>query len=374
MSNQAGPSTVSQASLLDLKAITAEHVDRFAKEGRKAVKGQPRNRALDKKKDPFDRPSPGLVKRLAAEARNDAKSRRFAEEDGLNEEQRRAILKAKAKKYEAIRKGDFSGMSQKEMEEAVIDFERKMEADGYSSHSSDEDESARPSRPKWHDEDEQEDDGDDDDDLARVEYIDEMGRTRTGTRKEAKEAERLRSGRRGEREAVQGIESGQEGSAYAEVLKLTRHLVDGDQNFFPVYEPDQDALKKKYREAEEEARAHHYDSTKEVRVKGAGQYQFSLDEETRAEQMASLASERQETEDARSKAAQSQRKGLSAAQEARKRKADERKALIEAKRAKMLGGEKEVERLREEKSKRETDDFLKNLENELDASEVKKRQ
>jgi hypothetical protein len=40
-------------------------------------------------------------------------------------------------------------------------------------------------------------------------------------------------------------------------------MVDGDQNFFPVYEPDADALRKKWREAEEEARAHHYDSTKE---------------------------------------------------------------------------------------------------------------
>ena len=40
-------------------------------------------------------------------------------------------------------------------------------------------------------------------------------------------------------------------------------MEDGDQNFFPVYEPDADALKKKWLEAEEEARAHHYDSTKE---------------------------------------------------------------------------------------------------------------
>lgn len=42
-------------------------------------------------------------------------------------------------------------------------------------------------------------------------------------------------------------------------------MTDGDQNFFPVYEPDVDALRKKWREAEEEARAHHYDSTKEGR-------------------------------------------------------------------------------------------------------------
>ena len=40
-------------------------------------------------------------------------------------------------------------------------------------------------------------------------------------------------------------------------------MVDGDRNIFPVYEPDADALRKKWREAEEEARAHHYDSTKE---------------------------------------------------------------------------------------------------------------
>lgn len=43
----------------------------------------------------------------------------------------------------------------------------------------------------------------------------------------------------------------------------TDKMTDGDQNFFPVYEPDADVIKQKYREAEEAARAHHYDSTKE---------------------------------------------------------------------------------------------------------------
>ncbi|WWC73730.1 uncharacterized protein I206_107702 [Kwoniella pini CBS 10737] len=367
MSNKAGPSSISQGSLLDLKAITAEHVDKFAKEGKKAIKGQPRNRNLEKSKDPFDKPSPGLVKRLAAEARNDAKARRFVDEDGPNEDQRKAILKAKAKKYEAIRKGDFTGMSKKEMEEAVIDFEQKMEEDGYSSHSSDEDESARPARPRWHNDDEEEDHEEHEDDLAKVEYIDEMGRTRIGTRKEAKEAELSKRSDRGRREAREAAEDDKDGSAYAEVLQS--NVIHGDQNFFPVYEPDADALKKKYLEAEEEARAHHYDSTKEVRVKGAGQYQFSLDETTRADQMASLASQRNETEKARSAVAQ---RGLSVAQEARKRKADERKALIDAKRAKMLGGQHEVERLKEEKKRKEADDFLKGLEDELKTEVVKK--
>lgn len=134
-------SNISHGTLLDLKAITAEHVDRFAKEGKGPVKGHPRKQHIQKvvrlslpnrsptngsiipqqSRDPFDKPSPGLVKRLAAEARNDAKRRRFDNDGGPTEEERRDILKAKAKKYEQIKKGDFSGLSQKEIEEAAID-------------------------------------------------------------------------------------------------------------------------------------------------------------------------------------------------------------------------------------------------------------
>ncbi len=40
--SQAGPANISQGSILELRTITAEHVDRFAKEGRSAVKGQSR--------------------------------------------------------------------------------------------------------------------------------------------------------------------------------------------------------------------------------------------------------------------------------------------------------------------------------------------
>ncbi len=104
-----------------------------------------------------------------------------------------------------------------------------------------------------------------------------------------------------------------------------------------------------------------------MRAKGAGQYQFSLDEEKRAEQMASLDAQRTETERARDEAGK--RGGLSLAQEAKKRKIDERKALIEAKRVKLLGGEEEVERLRAEKRAFETDKFLQGLGEELVKSE-----
>lgn len=41
-------SNISRGTLLDLKAITAEHVDRFAKEGKGPVKGHPRKQHLQK--------------------------------------------------------------------------------------------------------------------------------------------------------------------------------------------------------------------------------------------------------------------------------------------------------------------------------------
>jgi hypothetical protein len=128
---------ISQGSILQLKALTAEHVDRFAKEGKKAIKGQPRNKVLTvnhallspafiqlmwiQTKDPFAKPSPGLVKRLAAEARNDAKRRHFQDEAGPSDEQRRANMEMKAKKYDAMRRGDYSGMNERELAEGVID-------------------------------------------------------------------------------------------------------------------------------------------------------------------------------------------------------------------------------------------------------------
>jgi hypothetical protein len=74
-----------------------------------------------------------------------------------------------------------------------------------------------------------------------------------------------------------------------------------------------------------------------VRSKGAGFYQFAQDEEIRKEQMERLKKERDVTEQARSREGTDDKEGpsLSAAQAAKKRKMDERRALIEAKRQKV---------------------------------------
>jgi large subunit ribosomal protein L24e len=79
--------------------------------------------------------------------------------------------------------------------------------------------------------------------------------------------------------------------------------------------------------------------------------------------MAALNAERQKTETAR-KENQSRSSGISKALEERKRKLDDRRAMIEAKRIKVLGKE-EVERLKREKKEKEAEAFLNGLDEEL---------
>jgi hypothetical protein len=78
-----------------------------------------------------------------------------------------------------------------------------------------------------------------------------------------------------------------------------------------------------------------------VRSKGAGFYQFAQDEDIRKDQMEMLKRERDETEQARAERdngdSVEEKNGpvLTAAQAAKKRKLDERRALIDAKRQKV---------------------------------------
>ena len=77
--------------------------------------------------------------------------------------------------------------------------------------------------------------------------------------------------------------------------------------------------------------------------------------------MASLKAQRSETERARSEGG----KALTKAQEAQKRKLDERRALVEAKRQKVFGGKEQLEKAREAKRTAEAEAFLSGLEGEL---------
>jgi large subunit ribosomal protein L24e len=100
-----------------------------------------------------------------------------------------------------------------------------------------------------------------------------------------------------------------------------------------------------------------------VRTRGAGAYQFSLDDETRQKQMASLDAERLETEMARDRTAK--RGTMSVAQEVKRRRLADRRAVIEAKREQLLGGKANLTRLRADKRTKDTDAFFAEIEEDV---------
>ena len=98
---------------------------------------------------------------------------------------------------------------------------------------------------------------------------------------------------------------------------------------FPVYEPTPEELQARHRElGTEEPILQHYDSTREVRTKGASHFTFSKDEATRQAQMESIkqgraVAEREMAEERKERSAADQEK-------------EDRKALLAEKKRKLL--------------------------------------
>lgn len=91
----------------------------------------------------------------------------------------------------------------------------------------------------------------------------------------------------------------------------------------------------------------------EVRVKAAGQYQFSMDEEERARQMQELKEGRLETEKARER--------VRTALNTRNERLEARNALLETKRIEMAGGKEALENIRSQQRAEAADNFLNEL-------------
>lgn len=230
-------------------------------------------------------------------------------------------MEEKARLYAAMKRGDYvpsGGDSSKDERLSLIDFDRKWA----------EDEAA--GRPTNY---ETSSDSENSAGEEMVEYEDEFGRQRRGTKAEAQREER-----RQRMIANAGEELAQASARPAMPL----NIIYGDTVQAAAFNPDEPIAQK----IEELARKRdksptpppdlHYDATKEVRSKGVGFYQFSGDKEGRAKEMAALEAERQETE---------RKKGeREAEKEKRKKEIEERRKAI-----------------REKKSAKEADRFLEGL-------------
>jgi len=220
-------------------------------------------------------------------------------------------MEEKVRKYNELKRGVGE-------ESELIDFDRKWA----------EKESALSS--------EDEDDNDGQDEI--VEYEDEYGRMRRGTKTEAARVQRRMQNK------LLGAEELDRMSARP---AMPEQLIYGDTVQTMAFNPDDEVVNKMEVLAKKRDRSltppddKHYEASKEFRIKGVGFYGFSQDAELRKKEMENLESERKETERVR--------KEREEKKDARRREIEERRKMVGAKRARKqadsfldgLGGEME---------------------------------
>jgi hypothetical protein len=213
-------------------------------------------------------------------------------------------MEEKARLYAAMKRGDVEDVDEK----YGVDFDRKW-AEAEAAGKLDEDTSSG------------EDDGPDSEEET-VEYVDEFGRTRTGTRTQAVREERRKNG------AAMADDD-----RFTARPRMPDRIIRGDTIQSAAFNPDENiseqmaSLAAKRDKAATPPPDEHFDGRKEVRTKGVGFFQFSGDTEKRKKQMDALEKERTETETHRADAIKRK--------EDRKRELAARKKAISEKRGKI---------------------------------------
>jgi hypothetical protein len=193
--------------------------------------------------------------------------------DGAIWERSKRKMEEKARLYAAMKRGDVED----EGERFAVDFDRKWAEKYGDGQSGDEDLS-----------DEEEDD---DDDGGMVEYVDEFGRTRQGTRADAARVARQERGL-----------ADMNGDRFTARPSAPSTVIYGDTIQHQAFNPDMPIAMQMEELAKKRDRSLtpppdlHFDASREVRTKGTGFFQFSDNAEERKKQMAELERERLETE------------------------------------------------------------------------------
>lgn len=188
-------------------------------------------------------------------------------------------MEEKARIYAAMKRGDYVSTRKGDLTEdsgPLVDFDRKW---------------AELQETGKEEEDTDSDDGGDSEEET-IEYTDEFGRTRTGTKSDVqRELQRQRITANAETELA-------EMSARP---SLPRGMIIGDAIQSAAFKPDAAAEKAMHELAAKRDRSAtppeetHYDATKEVRSKGVGFYQFSKDKASRENEFKNLEKERADT-------------------------------------------------------------------------------
>ncbi|CAG8980494.1 hypothetical protein HYALB_00013095 [Hymenoscyphus albidus] len=212
-------------------------------------------------------------------------------------------LERKARLYREMKRGEYI-VREGEPGEDLVDFDRKWVEGGEREGNSSSDSEG----------------GDEGGEI--VDYEDEYGRLRRGTKADAERMERRKLNKVLREEELDRISARP---------SMPEKLIYGDTVQTQAFNPDAPVLEKMKELAGMEDLATepppqlHYEADKEFRIKGVGFYSFSKDEATRKQEMESLEAERLETE--RKRREREEKKEL------RKREIEERRKAIGEKRA-----------------------------------------
>lgn len=186
-------------------------------------------------------------------------------------------MEEKARLYAAMKRGDVEDVD----ERYTVDFDRKW-AEGHDKGKEEEEDLS----------DNDEDDHDaDPEDSEIIEYTDEFGRSRTGTRAEANRIKRIQSSK-----------AELESDRFTTRPAAPTNVIYGDTIQHGAFNPDAPIADHMEELAAKRDRSltpppeQHFDSRAEIRNHGTGFFQFSADKEERKRQMEGLEREREETE------------------------------------------------------------------------------
>lgn len=239
-----------------------------------------------------------------------------AEDDAVDWQRSKRRMEEKARLYHALKRGDIEDLDDK----YGVDFDRKW--------------AEAQKNPSKHDELSSSSDSESEAEEL-IEYTDEFGRSRKGTRAEiAREERRKRT------------IAADEPDRFTARPSMPTQIIYGDTVQTNAFNPEETIAQQMADLAAKRDRSLtpppdlHFDGREEARQRGTGFFYFSKDKEEREEQMARLERERKNTE---------------RAQEERKRKLEERRELVEKKR----------EAIRKKHNEKRTERFLDELGEEL---------
>ncbi|KAI0691522.1 hypothetical protein C8T65DRAFT_834153 [Cerioporus squamosus] len=307
---------VSSRTQLNLRGLLAEKQEVVARNkaaGQNSLKGGVVR--TDKKPPKWMKPNPGVKDRAARDVELEEVPRAVLEEGS-------AILAKKARTYKKLKQGKSGGLSDKQLENLLVDIELK--EINYESDSDDADESLTvPVRPQ------------DEDDDPIMEYEDEFGRTCSARRSEIP------------RHLLPKPEEEREED-------FDPYRIVDPVNYFPMYVPTEERKQQidAQRAEEDTPLETHYDPTREVRDLGSANYKFSKNEDVRKQQQRELKERAEEAArnrellqapNVRAGAVEGMQGGPESAKtraaEKRKRLLEERNKQLEARRKKRKAGE-----------------------------------